>query len=542
MADTQAANVQQKIANMGQNKKMVLVGAVVLTIIMTLVIVVTTYTRGKSLGAQIDLVKGIDQARAFEIVSKLNTQEIKSKIVESESPGKVNIQVFDKQFDEAAIALSRSDLLQDEGFNLFDKSDWAASDYDKRIKKTRAINGDLSRIISRVQGVKWATVRINIPEPQLFQEYETPTTATVQVELEDGTLSKKYVQSIVNLLVGYVPNLNKDNISIVDTSGATYSAVENEESVATSELLEENEKVNKIIQQRIEEYLTPLLGSNNFIVRVSSEISREKVEKTATTFSEGVIGQEQIGNEQFAGNNGASAGPPAPNAADGKGYSRTNRATTRYPSYETRNVKTPAGNITNIAVAVAINRGVPASVSITQLQEGIAAITSPTTKSSDVKVTIAEFAKGGSYRTAKNGTGKEVGSVFNQTGSFMSQISSMFSNLPIWAKIIVGIVSFILVMNILGGFARIGQPAPQQSTISQINQSKPKQQFQQEIPKELPGGFAQDPIGEITAQPTRQARPDISGIANELEQAAVQKPEFLANRLQLWLEEGSPSS
>jgi len=213
-AQLKTPNVQAAIANLGQNRKMVFIGASVITVVLALIIIVFVMSRSHDKGEQINLVKGLEQDRAFEIVSKLRTSEIDAKIVDSEQPGKVEIKVYQKDFDKAALTLARSDLLQDEGFNLFDKSDWAASDYDKRIKMMRAVNGDLSRIVSRMTGIKWATVRVNIPEPQLFSQYQAPTTATVQIELpeEYTKLTRPQVRSVINLLVGYVPNLQKNNI------------------------------------------------------------------------------------------------------------------------------------------------------------------------------------------------------------------------------------------------------------------------------------------------------------------------------------------
>ena len=61
-----------------------------------------------------ELVKGIDQGRAFEVVSNLRAQEIESKIIPYDLPGKVKVTVYEKQFDKAALALARSDLLQED--------------------------------------------------------------------------------------------------------------------------------------------------------------------------------------------------------------------------------------------------------------------------------------------------------------------------------------------------------------------------------------------------------------------------------------------
>lgn len=545
-------NVQATLNNLGQNRKMVFAGATFITIIIALVIIVFVWSRGASQGGEINLVKGIDQGRAFEIVSKLERSNIESKILDSELPGKVNIAVFEKQFDKAALLLARSDLLQEDGFNLFDKSDWASSDYDKRIKMVRAINGDLSRIVSRLQGVKWATVRINIPEQQLFSQYQAPTTATVQVELPEdlSKLSSNHVKSIINLLVGYVPNLQKGAISIIDTNGHTYSSVETEEVVA-SDALEETEKVNKTIQDRIEDYLEPIIGANNFIVRVSSEISRKKIEESATTFAEGVVGQEQVGGEVLGGSASGgqiAAGPTLPGTGE-KSYSRTNKVIQRYPSYKQKTISTPPGTIVSVSVAVAINGGLPPTVSLKQLKEGIAAITSPSTTADDVKITLAEFAKPlAAQKTRSTKTPISTGGDFvGQTSNFLKDSTDkalgFFKRMPLWVNITIAVMGLIIVLNSMGRMFARPPVSPQQSTISQIN-------------SRVRGGEATAaPIaGQIAAneqQPFQEERPtqqiaseektDLAGVLSGLQEAATEQPQALANKLEIWLEEGSPA-
>lgn len=521
-------NVQETLQNLGQNRRMVFIGAGVITVVLTLIIVFFVWSRGVSKGNEVALVKRIDQDRAFEIISKLKIVEIEGKLADSDLPGKVNVKVFQKDFDKAAITLARSDLLQEEGFNLFDKSDWAASDYDKRIKMMRAVNGDLSRIVSRMSGVKWSTVRVNIPEPQLFSQFQASTTATVQVELadEDTRLSRTQVKSVINLLTGYVPNLQKNNISIIDTTGHTYSSVESEE-VAASEMLEETERVNKIIQKRIEEYLEPLLGSGSFIVRVSSEISRKKIEESATTFAEGVVGQEQIGDERLGGSvqEGASVGAALPGQEGGKNYTRTNRVTQKYPSYKQRTVTTPPGRVSRISVAVALDSGLLPRVSIKQLREGIAAITSPTTTVNDVKITVAEFAtvKGTKITRAPKST---TPMIMPDVGGILNQLTNFFKSMPRWAAIAIAVVGLLIIISSF----RAPSKAPEPSTVSQINQVM-QRQFQK--PEQQIGTGVQ----EVPLQKTTPA--DLTGILTGLKEAAEEKPEVLATKLQVWLEEGT---
>ena len=515
-------NVQETLANLGQNRRMIFIGAGVITLVIALIIVAFAWSRGASKGTEIDLVKRIDQGRAFEIVSKLKVNGIEGKITDSDLPGKINVKVYEKDFDASALALARSDLLQEDGFNLFDKSDWAASDYDKRIKMMRAVNGDLSRIVSRMTGIKWSTVRVNIPEPQLFSQFQAPTTATVQVELpeEGAKLTRTQVRSVINLLVGYVPNLQKSNISIIDTNGETYSSVETEQ-VAVSEVLEETERVNKVIQKRIEEYLEPMLGLNNFIVRVSSEISRRKIEESATTFAEGVVGQEQIGDERLGapGQGGSQVGPQVPGLDGNKNYARTNRVTQKYPSFKQKTVSTPPGSISKISVAIAVNSDLLPRVSMKQLREGIAAITSPNTTVDDIKITVGEFNRGISKAV------KISKPSLPNIGIYFTQATDYFKRMPLWASITIAVLGLLIILGSMRGSAR---PAQEQSTVSQINQGMQKQ--------------FQKPEAQIAeASQAALQEPDFTGILTGLKEAATEKPEFLASKLQIWLEEGTPT-
>jgi hypothetical protein len=113
--------------------------------------------------------------------------------------------------------------------------------------------------------------------------------------------------------------------------------------------------------------------------------------------------------------------------------------------------------------------------------------------------------------------------------AYISQASNLFKGMPKWAGIAVAIVGFLIVINSFRGAGR--QPEPVQSTVSQINQSMQKQ-FQR--PEAQLSQSAQTPMAELTAQ-----QPDLSGIITGLKEAAVEKPEFLASKLQIWLEEGT---
>src|SRR5918998_1747136 len=74
-----------------------------------------------------------------------------------------------------------------EGFELFDKQKLGASDFQQKVTYQRALEGEISRTISGMQGVSGAQVSLVLPEDELFADAETPATAAVMLENSSET-------------------------------------------------------------------------------------------------------------------------------------------------------------------------------------------------------------------------------------------------------------------------------------------------------------------------------------------------------------------
>ncbi len=342
-------------------------------------------------GKLVPLVREIDQSRAFEIIAKLKSVNIEAKVNNGEKPGEYVVEVYENAVETSYLALSRTNLLEDDDYGLFDSNDWAASDYDKRIKLSRAINGDLSRIISRMDGLRSATVRVNVPEQQLFTEMQASTTATVQIELENeaNELSKAEAKSIVNILRGYVPNLDKEKISIVDTQGHSYNVFKEEDEAGSDNYIDEIERINKIVEKRVARYLDVVIGNEDYQASVSVSLSREKVQKNQTIYTEGAVGAKQTSSEILDSSTGSNVSGPA--VGSGKKYNSQNTNETLLPSFEQQSVTYLPGRITDVTVALAVDKSVPAMISLQQLRESVAAVIGPQASADSVKITVVDL-------------------------------------------------------------------------------------------------------------------------------------------------------
>lgn len=553
----------QDIISDPQKRIYAIIAAVILVVLLiTVTVMISKGGTNENRGNLVPLVQNIDQARAFEIVAKLKSVNIDAKIDSGERPGVFVVKVYEKAVETSYLALARTNLLEDDDYGLFDQNDWAASDYDKRIKLSRAINGDLSRIISRMDGLKSAIVRVNVPEQEIFTEMQAPTTATVQVELlNDGDeLGKSQVKSIVNLLRGYVPNLDKEKISIVDTQGRNYNTFREEDDSEADDYIEEIEKMNKLIKKRVTKYLDVVLGNKNYEVSVSALVSREKVEEQQTTYKEGAVGARQTDQETLKAG-GAGAGPGA--SSSSKDYNSQSTNETLLPSYEQKSTTYLPGRISKVTVALAVDKSVPAMISLSQLRESIAAVVGPQTSVEDVKLSVVDLRGSNDdmkpLAAAKGTIMQNIAKFFH--GGIWSAISKIFTVIAI----VIGLLLVAIIsLNFLSVAANKNSYVPEldpnlSNDFDQIVNDEPDlvQDYgesaalaqQEALLKEMMSGGAIPPStsinkGQASSYSTdsreetgQQEKLEFDGLLNNFQNVADSKPDILAKKIQMWLEE-----
>ncbi|MDD4179122.1 MAG: flagellar basal-body MS-ring/collar protein FliF [Candidatus Margulisbacteria bacterium] len=129
--------------------------------------------------------------------------------------------------DQARLGLAEKNLPAGGvvGWEIFDESKLGATDFDRRIQLIRAISGELSRTIRRIEGVEDVRVQVVIPETKLFGATTAPVTASVLLRLSPGIiLANEKINGIIYLVASSVENLQPENVTVVDDSGQILSA------------------------------------------------------------------------------------------------------------------------------------------------------------------------------------------------------------------------------------------------------------------------------------------------------------------------------
>lgn len=307
--------------------------------------------------------------------------------------------------DRALLAIVGSGLMdQNVGLEVFDKGDFTSTKEDKRIRLARAINGELSRLIRKLDGIQSASVFVSIPEQSLFTQNQKPITATVQITIPSGEkLEQLKIRAIKNLILGSVSGIIADNISISDTNGNVYTTIVD----ADNDVLQKIEENDRYMQKKVQAQLDKLVGKGNYVATVSTFLREAPVEKfsliydperkasvTEQTFSEG------LGDNTREANKGVNAvsvylpnGLPGggSDASQDRSYSRTARET-QYGVTKTQvNEYMKPGTVEEISIAVTLDQNaVPVTTSIEELKILIATAASPKALPENVSIAFSD--------------------------------------------------------------------------------------------------------------------------------------------------------
>jgi len=155
---------------------------------------------------------------------------------------------------------------------------------------------ELAKSIAEISSVQAARVHLAIPEKSVFVRDQADPTASVFVNLKNGRkLDKTQVLAITNLVSSSIPNMNPNNVSIVDQFGnlLSNSPDDPDQQLADSQL-EYRMRLENIYKNRITSLVAPIVGAGNISAQVNldidftrREISQEIIDpKTAAPVSE----------------------------------------------------------------------------------------------------------------------------------------------------------------------------------------------------------------------------------------------------------------
>jgi flagellar M-ring protein FliF len=172
-----------------------------------------------------------------------------------------------------------------------------------------ALEGELAQTISSLQAVEAARVHLAIPQQSAFVHDRRPASASVLLQLRSGhRLEASQVSAIVHLVASSIPELDADNVTVVDQQGHLLSAPKNSEAAVAAEQFEAAHRVEETYTQRIQQLIEPLVGDGRVRAQVTVDLETGAQEEAHEDYKpdSGIIRSEQSSEEQSRG--GANSG------------------------------------------------------------------------------------------------------------------------------------------------------------------------------------------------------------------------------------------
>ncbi len=205
------------------------------------------------------------------------------------------------------------------GWEIFDQNSFSATDFSNAINRQRAIAGELTRTLQRMDGISDAKVLLNLPDPAdyLFAEDKPEGTVSVQLQLRaPGVLSQSQVEAIANLTAAST-GIRPENVTIIDNFANDLTAQLRSRrgmkpGISTiTDTFSAKIEYETQTEKRLESMLAKVFGFNKAVVRVNADLDLDYQEIKSETFGEaGVPRSEQERSEIHQGGNGNAVGVP----------------------------------------------------------------------------------------------------------------------------------------------------------------------------------------------------------------------------------------
>jgi flagellar M-ring protein FliF len=170
-----------------------------------------------------------------------------------------------------------------DGNSMIDSLPMGASRAVEGEKLRSAREMDLARTIEAIDSVESAKVHLAVEPPSVFLRERAKPSASVMLRLASGrSLTDAQVSAIVHLVASSIPELNPEDISVVDQNGRLIS--NNDSNAADDRQLAIQTRMEDRYRQSVIALLTPILGAGKFSAEVHAELNFAERQATRETY------------------------------------------------------------------------------------------------------------------------------------------------------------------------------------------------------------------------------------------------------------------
>lgn len=314
------------------------------------------------------LFDNLNPEEAGQIVTRLKEAGIPVRLNDAGTRISVpSAQVAEQRLSLAAQGLPQTGRI---GFEIFDKTNFGATDFTEHVNYKRAIEGELERSLRTIQVIEQARVHVTFAKNSVFLENKEPAKGSVMVKLRPGAaMDPKQSAAIAHLVASAVEGLRPEQVSIIDMRGNLLSRPGKEEGEDGQEppeaILQYRHRVEADLESKLSSTLDPLLGPGRYRASVSADLDMTSGNESAETFDPensvmtSTQKQEDVANGARSGGiPGTASNLPRGNASArpaSSGVVRRSESVNFQTSRTVRNTVVPRGVLKRVSVAVLVD-------------------------------------------------------------------------------------------------------------------------------------------------------------------------------------------
>ena len=289
--------------------------ALLVAVVLTLVSVGALLTHWARRPDMRMLYQDLAPEEAAKITEKISEKDIVYEL----RNGGTSIYVPKEKVYQLRLDMAKEGLPASEqgGYKIFENEKIGVSPFVQNVNLKRALQEELAKSIQMIDGVVHARVHIVSSEQTLFTSEAGKTTASVVLRLRPGyRLSSLNIAAITHLVSGSVEGLTSENVTVIDSQGRLLSS-ESDQAMAggAGTVQDYKERVERNLEDKVEDMLTAVLGASRAKVRISAVIDMNSVSTVTEQYEpKGVATKEEItsGSETGAGSTAGGGEPAVP--------------------------------------------------------------------------------------------------------------------------------------------------------------------------------------------------------------------------------------
>ncbi|MGH9756599.1 MAG: flagellar basal-body MS-ring/collar protein FliF [Candidatus Acidiferrales bacterium] len=259
------------------------------------------------LGGFVLFTQKADYKPLFSGLAPADSQEVAERLAIKNIPYEIStdgstISVPEDQLDKTRLVFATEGMPQTGrmGFEIFDKPNWAGSDFSEQVNYQRALEGELERTIQTLGNVESVRVHLVLPHDSLFSDRERAAKASVVLKVRGGGLSDDEVNAVTHLVAGAVDNLSPENVTLIGADGRTPLVARGHDAISGQSAPVEYEAA---MAEKLVSTLAPIVGADHVKASVTADYDMSSGDTTQEIYdpTNPVLASSQVQEESFGG-------------------------------------------------------------------------------------------------------------------------------------------------------------------------------------------------------------------------------------------------